>query len=128
MKTYLLREQVSDLARESKRTSTWLPPSAQKRGLQIKNRNWIRHENINYWLTVLAGYYLAVVLHDLEWVYFHGGYAAHNLPLLIARTLRTSTVNAGMLLGVMFIIWFFRDRLTAAKKSATIIQSPVTER
>ncbi len=88
-------------------------------------RDWIRQENINYWLTVLAGYYLAVVLHELEWVYFHGGYAAHNLRLLLTRGLRTSTVNAGMLLGVMFIILFFRVRIEATKKRVAIIQSPV---
>jgi hypothetical protein len=91
-------------------------------------RDWIRQKDINYWLTVLAGYYLAVILHELEWVYFHGGYAAHNVPLLLARGLRTSTVNAGMLLGVMFIILLFRIRIEAAKKPAEIMHGPVMER
>jgi hypothetical protein len=57
-----------------------------------------------YWLTVMAGYYLTVLVKALVWTHYHGGYAAHNMYELIGNTLRTTTVDASILLALAFAL------------------------
>lgn len=58
-----------------------------------------------FWLIVIAGYYAAVILKALIWARNHGGFAAHNMSELMGVTLRTTTVDAFILLTMIFIVW-----------------------
>jgi hypothetical protein len=57
-----------------------------------------------FWLTVMAAYYAAVIVKAVIWAENHGGFGAHNMSELIGVTLRTTTVDAGILLTLIFIL------------------------
>jgi hypothetical protein len=71
---------------------------------------------IIYWLTVMAGYYLAVLVKALVWTHYHGGYAAHNMYELIENTLRTTTVDASILLSIAFVLSMRKRQYASGEK------------
>jgi len=58
----------------------------------------------SFWLTVMAAYYAAVIVKAVIWAENHGGFVTHNMSELIGVTLRTTTVDAGILLAAIFTL------------------------
>jgi len=61
---------------------------------------------LTYWLTVLTGYYAAVIVKMLLWVHRDGGFAnpARHMGILTSAVLRSATVHATILLVLMFAV------------------------
>lgn len=83
-------------------------------------RTNVKRGTVTYWLTVIASYYVAVMLKALVWAHNHGGYAAHNMRELISVTLRTTTVDAGILLALIFAL---NKYMALKQQGATRIQT-----
>ena len=80
----------------------------------------VKAGTLTYWLTVLSGYYCTVILKMLTWTHHHGGFAAHDMRTLITVTLRTTTVDAGILLAFIFAL---NRYMALRQRDATTVQT-----
>jgi hypothetical protein len=72
----------------------------------------MKTERLSYWLIVLTGYYAGVLVKMVLWVHRNGGFASpvRHMGTLTEVVLRSATVHAALLLGLMVVANLWQQR------------------